>query len=274
MADNDPRLFPAPPTAGGSTSISSDSKDWILQEVAKGLRRHRPRLAAAIENQAFYDLNPTDTTPPRGGDGVRLRRPAETAVGLPPAGHRPALRAHVQPGPAADGHRRRAAETLLEARGRRQPDRLRDAARRSSGGGRRRAAVQVKATNDPDKPVDLQLWGAMSSPSLPTRRTAGRLCRRDHRRGRSEHGYKVWFRDEVYTYITDATVSITRGGSSCRVRKRGMTRRCSRRAVPRSTPMAASRSRSCTTEPRPPVLDGGAGHVPAQGGAADQRPAL
>ncbi len=54
MADTDPRLFPALPNAGGS--FTSNSKEWILSEVEKGLRRHRPRLASAIENQAFYDL--------------------------------------------------------------------------------------------------------------------------------------------------------------------------------------------------------------------------
>ena len=40
-----------------------------------------------------------------------------------------------------------------------QPHRLRDAARRAAGGVQRRLAVQIKCTNDPDKPVDLQLWG-------------------------------------------------------------------------------------------------------------------
>ena len=67
VADTDPRLFPAVPNAGGS--FSSDDKSWIMKEVESGLRNHRPRLAAAIENQAFYDLE---------SDRYQPRREAET----------------------------------------------------------------------------------------------------------------------------------------------------------------------------------------------------
>ena len=67
MADTDPRLFPALPNTG--SSISSDDKSWIMKEVESGLRNHRPRLAAAIENQAFYDLE---------SDRYQPRREAET----------------------------------------------------------------------------------------------------------------------------------------------------------------------------------------------------
>ena len=67
MADTDPRLFPALPNVGGS--FSSDDRDWIRKEVESGLRNHRPRLASAIENQAFYDLE---------SDRYQPRREAET----------------------------------------------------------------------------------------------------------------------------------------------------------------------------------------------------
>src|SRR5271157_2760249 len=67
MADTDPRLFPALPNTG--SSVSSDDKSWIMKEVESGLRNHRPRLAAAIENQAFYDLE---------SDRYQPRREAET----------------------------------------------------------------------------------------------------------------------------------------------------------------------------------------------------
>ena len=67
MADIDPRLFPAVPNVGGS--FSSDDRAWIMKEVESGLRNHRPRLASAIENQAFYDLE---------SDRYQPRREAET----------------------------------------------------------------------------------------------------------------------------------------------------------------------------------------------------
>ena len=65
VADTDPRLFPALPNVGGS--FSSSDRSWIIKEVEAGLRNHRPRLASAIENQAFYDLESRSLSAPTRG---------------------------------------------------------------------------------------------------------------------------------------------------------------------------------------------------------------
>ncbi|MGO9567374.1 MAG: hypothetical protein ACLP5H_07540, partial [Desulfomonilaceae bacterium] len=65
-------------------------------------------------------------------------------------------------------------------------------------------AVQVKCTNDPDKPVDLQLWGGdeftvFTDPEDPRQAFAVVTIDRYNQRTR----YKLWFEDEVRTYLTD-----------------------------------------------------------------------
>ena len=65
-------------------------------------------------------------------------------------------------------------------------------------------AIQVKCTNDPDKPVDLQLWGGdeftvFTDPDDPRQAFAVATIDKEDDRTR----YKVWFEDEVYVYLTD-----------------------------------------------------------------------
>ena len=65
-------------------------------------------------------------------------------------------------------------------------------------------AVQVKCTNDPDKPVDLQLWGAdeftvFTDPEDPRKTFA--VCTIDAVDRNTR--YRVWFADEIYTYVTN-----------------------------------------------------------------------
>ena len=76
--DSEPRLFPA--SANQEAFVSSD-RGWIIREVENGLRNHRGRLADAIENQAFYDLD---------SDRYAQRREAETEFDFAgrPAGNR------------------------------------------------------------------------------------------------------------------------------------------------------------------------------------------
>ena len=64
--------------------------------------------------------------------------------------------------------------------------------------------MQVKCTNDPDKPVDLQLWGGdeftvFTDPEDPRQAFAVVTIDRYNQRTR----YKLWFEDEVRTYLTD-----------------------------------------------------------------------
>ncbi len=65
-------------------------------------------------------------------------------------------------------------------------------------------AIQVKCTNDPDKPVDLQLWGGdeftvFTDPEDPRHPFAVVTIDRYNERTR----YKLWFEDEVRTFLTD-----------------------------------------------------------------------
>jgi hypothetical protein len=203
MADTDPRLFPALPNVGGS--FSSSDRGWIMKEVESGLRNHRPRLASAIENQAFYDLE---------SDRYQPRREAETEFDF--AGRPKRQSGFVQqavdrlcehtynPGPqrtvVGDG----LADSLLEQvyetnhidcvmQHAEQQATLNDV-----------CAVQIKCTNDPDRPVDLQLWGGdeftvFTDPEDPRRAFAVVTIDRYNQRTR----YKLWFADEVRTYLTD-----------------------------------------------------------------------
>ena len=45
------RLFPALPNAGGC--FSSNDKNWILQEVEKGLRRHKAEVRVRYRESGF-----------------------------------------------------------------------------------------------------------------------------------------------------------------------------------------------------------------------------
>ena len=176
-----------------------------MKEVEAGLRNHRPRLAAAIENQAFYDLE---------SDRYQPRREAETEFDF--AGRPRRQSGFVQqavdrlcehtynPGPQrtvvgdglADSLLRQVYETnhidCVMQHAECQAA-LNDV-----------CAVQVKCTNDPDKPVDLQLWGGdeftvFTDPEDPRQPFAVVTIDRYNQRTR----YKLWFEDEVRTYLTD-----------------------------------------------------------------------
>ena len=65
-------------------------------------------------------------------------------------------------------------------------------------------AIQVHCTDDTDKPVDLQLWGAdeftvFTHPDDPRQASAVVTIDRYNERTR----YRLWFDDEVMTYLTD-----------------------------------------------------------------------
>ena len=199
----DARLFPALPNVGGS--FSSDDKSWIIREVESGLRNHRPRLASAIENQAFYDFE---------SDRYQPRREAETEFDF--AGRPKRQSGFVQqavdrlcehtynPGPqrtvVGDG----LADSLLQQvyetnhidcvmQHAESQATLNDV-----------CAIQIKCSNDPTKPVDLQLWGGdeftvFTDPEDP--RSAWAVVTIDRYNQRTR--YKLWFQDEVRTFLTD-----------------------------------------------------------------------
>ena len=98
--------------------------------------------------------------------------------------------------------------------------------------------MQIKCTNDPDKPVDLQLWGGdeftvFTDPEDPRQAFAVVTIDRYNQRTR----YKLWFEDEVRTFLTDQYSADKTAGARVAMADPGRGRR---------TPMAASPSRSCT----------------------------
>ena len=115
-------------------------------------------------------------------------------------------------------------------------------------------AIQIKCTNDPDKPVDLQLWGGdeftvFTDPEDPRQPFAVVTIDRYNERTR----YKLWFEDEVRTFLTDQYSSDRTAGAGVAIREqdgRGEYLRLHPLRVP-----ALPRS-------GPPVLDAGPGDVP------------
>jgi Phage portal protein, SPP1 Gp6-like len=200
---DDLRLFPALPNQG--QSISSDDRDWIIREVQGGLRNHRPRLAAAIENQAFYDLE---------SDRYQPRREAETEFDF--AGRPRRTSGFVQqavdrlcehtycPGPQRTVVDDEDAQELLEQVWETvHIDALMHHAE-AQATLNNVCAIQVKASNDQDHPIDLQLWGGdeftvFTDPEDPRKATAVVTIDRYNERTR----YRLWFDDEVQTFLTD-----------------------------------------------------------------------
>ena len=199
----DVRMFPALPNAG--SSISSDDKAWIAKEVESGLRNHRPRLACAIENQAFYDLESDRYQPRREAEtefdfAGRPRRQSgfvQQAVDrLCEHTYNPGPQRHVVGDGLADSLLTQVWETnhidCVMQHAECQAT-LNDV-----------CAVQIKCTEDPDKPVDLQLWGGdeftvFTDPEDPREPFAVVSIDRYNERTR----YRLWFEDEVRTYLTE-----------------------------------------------------------------------
>ena len=200
--DTEPRLFPASPN---QESFVSSDRDWIIREVQAGLRNHRARLAGAIENQSFYDLD---------SDRYATRREAETEfdfAGRPRRQSGLMLQAvdrlceHTyNPGPTRKVVGDGLADSLLKQV---YEDNHIDALMGEAdamAAVNDVCAIEFKATNDKAKPIDLQIWGGdeftvFVDPEDPRCPTAVVTIDRYNERTR----YKLYFDDVVYTYLTD-----------------------------------------------------------------------
>lgn len=189
---------------GRNSEAVTDNREWILREVQNGLPSEKRRLACALENQAFYDLDGTRYAP---------RREAETEFDFAGRPHREAgftmqaverLSEHTyNPGPQrkvvgdglADSVLQQAYETVNIDALMAECDRLahlNDV-----------AAIQVEATNDPDKPIDLKIWGAEEfavflDPEDPRRP----FCVVTIDRFNQQTRYRAWFETTVATFQT------------------------------------------------------------------------
>ena len=200
--DSEPRLFPASANQG---AFVSNDREWIIREVENGLRNHRGRLAEAIENQAFYDLD---------SERYAQRREAETEfdfAGRPRRQSGLMLQAvdrltehNYNPGPVRTVVGDGLAESLMTQV---YEDTHIDCLMAEAdvlAAVNDVCAIEVKATNIADKPVDLQLWGGdeftvFVDPDDPRMASAVVTIDRFNQRTR----YRLWFDDEVHTYLTD-----------------------------------------------------------------------
>jgi Phage portal protein, SPP1 Gp6-like len=207
MAD-EPRLFPFPSSPNLGATLDRQA---IIDEVQRGLKNERVRLSDAAENQAFLDLDGERYTP---------RREAETEFDY--AGRGKATTGFVHqaitklcqhtynPGPQRNATADASVDTLLQ---RIYEDCHIDATMHEAeeiSTLNCMAAIEVKATNDDDRPIDLQIWGGEEFAVF--------LDPRDQRLPYAvvtldeydeQTRYRLWFDDEVYTFVTSKGTSKT-----------------------------------------------------------------
>ena len=201
MASDEPRLFPFP----SSPSIEATlDRSAIIAEVERGLRNERVRLSDAAENQAFLDLDGERYTP---------RREAETEFDYAGRMKRTTGFTHqaisrlcqhtYNPGPQRNATADGAADKILQQvyeqchidatmNEAEELSTLNDV-----------VAIEVKATNDDDRPIDLQIWGSEEFAVF--------LDPRDQRRAYAvvtidrydeQTRFRLWFDDIVYNFVT------------------------------------------------------------------------
>lgn len=201
--DYEPRLLP---TVGTAQAIATDDRAKIIKEVEAGLPSsgHRRRLADAIENQAFYDLD---------GERYAQRREAETEFDFAGRPHR--VSGFVQqvvdrlcqhsynPGPTRSVVGDAIAESVLRETWESNHIDLVLEHAEAMATLNDVAAIEVTCDNDPEKPVGLRLWGAdeftvFVHPDDPLRLSA--MVAIDRYNGQTR--YRLWFDDEVHTFLT------------------------------------------------------------------------
>lgn len=210
-----------PVTAPGLPDLAPRlDRDAVLAEVARGLPNERERLAAAIENQAYADLEYSAYDEKREGETEFdfVRRPKKRTGFFHQVLGR--LCSHTyNPGPRRSAEDGGLDALLQQAYEQNHIDGLMNEAERLSTINDV-AAVQVRWTGDrrPDRPIDLQLWGAeefavFESPDDPREPEAVvTIDRVDH-----TTRYRVWFADLVHSFSTDKA-----GGGSGRDTRGGV----------------------------------------------------
>lgn len=187
----------------GQGEPATNDVNMIVEEVEKGLPHERMRISEALENQAFYDLD---------GDRYAQRREAETSFDFVERPQRETgftqevvdiLCEHQYScGPARKAEDATADEFLQGVYEDVHIDAVLHEAEVLSTLNDV-CAVEVKATNDPKKPIELRLWGGEEftvfvSPDDPKKPIAVVTIDRVNQQTR----YRVWFKDVVRTFIT------------------------------------------------------------------------
>jgi hypothetical protein len=196
-----PRLFPFPSSPSIDAALDRRA---IIKEVQNGLRNERVRLSDAGENQAFLDLDGERYTP---------RREAETEFDYAGRMKRTTGFVHqcitklcehtYNPGPQRNATDATGADELLQdVYEQCHIDALMHEAEELSTTNDV-AAIEIKATNDSDRPIELQLWGAEEFAVF--------LDPRDQRKAYAvvtidrydeQTRFRLWFDDVVHTFVT------------------------------------------------------------------------
>jgi len=189
---------------GTEAESISDDRAWILSEVERGLPNARGRISEATENQAFYDFDGCRYLQKREAESERdfANRPKREA-GFTQQAVRRLCEHSYSPGPQRKIQGDGLADSLLQQVYEEnhidavmsECDRLatlNDV-----------AAIQIEATNKPEKPIDLRIWGANEfevflSPSDPREP----VCVVTIDRFNGQTRYRAWFADTVATYVT------------------------------------------------------------------------
>lgn len=208
-----PSQGPLGQLAGPRNLGPTDDLRAIMAEVAAGLPNERQRLAEAIENQAYYDLD---------GDRYAPRREGETEFDYVGRAQRETgftqevvdvLCEHQYGCPPARQAEDKAADKLLQQvyeqchidsvmHQAEVLSTLNDV-----------AAIEVKATNDAEYPIELHLWGGdefavFVDPDCPTEALAVVTIDRVNQQTR----YRLWTAEQCLTYMTKPwTTDVTSG---------------------------------------------------------------
>ena len=187
----------------------------ILKEVANGLPHERRRLASCLENQAFYDLDSERYLPRREAESEFdwTARPHDSC-GFTQLVVDVLCEHQYNPGPTRQVADDEAADAYLQqVYERNHVDAVFQQAEVLSTLNDV-AAIEIVATNDPENPVELRLWGGEEfavfvDPDNPKRPIAVVTIDRVNEQTR----YRIWFADVVHTFITEAYSSDkTNGG--------------------------------------------------------------
>lgn len=201
----------------------TDDRAWILREVERGLPSENARLSCALENQAYYDLDALRYVQKRPNESEKdfRDRPKREAGFTQQAidrlcehAYNPGPQRKVQAGGLADSLLQQVYEDNHIDAVMAEADRLaclNDV-----------AAIQVEATNNPDKPIDLKIWGAHEfSVFLDPADPRKPVCAVTVDRFNQQTRYRAWFEDVVAEYVTQpyhpertagARVAVPNGG--------------------------------------------------------------
>ena len=201
MTNSDPRTQPFPSVPSIEPTLN---RQLILDEVARGRRNEGDRLADAAENLAFLDLDGERFIPRREAEvefdyASRIKK----SLGFTHKIITKLCEHTYNPGPQRSVSGDTAADELLQQVYEQCHIDATMAEAELLATANMVAAIEIKATNDDDEPISLQLWGGEEFAVFldpNDQRKAYAVCTID--RYDCQTRYRLWFDDVVHTFIT------------------------------------------------------------------------